>query len=353
MSKPPTILIVEDDPVFRRVLHYTVAKSGFNSETASNGEEGFLRLLQGDIDFLVTDLQMPVCSGLELLQRLEALENFQRPNTILCTAKGLELDTEDLKKRFRLTAIMHKPFSPRKLSDLISRTISENAVGESTTGECTRNPQFAPVGDLATPIVGTAATADDARGPHPWVTRHSCCLHVRSADDLDTASIDGIEEMLSEAAGTSEPQDIESVTHSRRRHKPLLTTRVGFVFIVIALTNLICATAALAVPDKDFHALMWIATIAASALGGMLAMRSGRTLRVIETELRRVTGEPSRWKAVRPIIGSDSITEGWNELLAEVSKQSDKCISDPLPPPHWTMKWSPWLVPCEACRFPG
>ena len=144
----------------------------------------------------------------------------------------------------------------------------------------------------------------------------------QTVDDFDAASIDGIEEMLSEAVGTPAAQGTESVIHPSRRHKPLLTTRVGFVFIVIALTNLICATAALAVPDKDFHSLMWIATIAASALGGMLAMRSGRTLRVIETELRRVTGDPGRWKAVRPIIGSDSITEGWNELLAQVAKHS-------------------------------
>ena len=134
MSKPPTILIVEDDPVFRRVLHFTVAKSGFKSETASNGEEGYQRLIQGGVDFLVTDLQMPVCSGLELLQRLSDIEGYQRPSTILCTAKGLELDTEELKKQFGLTAIMHKPFSPRKLSDLITQTMQDQQAGNESAG---------------------------------------------------------------------------------------------------------------------------------------------------------------------------------------------------------------------------
>lgn len=126
MTKPPTVLIVEDDPVFRRVLNFTVAKSGFQSETASNGEEGYQRLLKGGVDFLVTDLQMPICSGIELLQRLEETEGVEPPAAILCTAKGLELDTEELKKRFNLTAIMHKPFSPRKLSDLISEKVAES-----------------------------------------------------------------------------------------------------------------------------------------------------------------------------------------------------------------------------------
>jgi CheY-like chemotaxis protein len=140
MSNRPTILIVEDDPVFRRVLHFTVTKAGFRSVTASNGEEAFQRLMQGDIDLLVTDLQMPVCSGLELLQRLQAHENFERPHTILCTAKGLELDTEALNKNFRLTAILHKPFSPRKLSDLIARTIAESVTADEKTEERSVSP---------------------------------------------------------------------------------------------------------------------------------------------------------------------------------------------------------------------
>lgn len=113
-----TILIVEDDAVFRRVLSFTVGKTGLNVETASNGELGYQRLKQGGIDFLVTDLQMPICTGVELLTRLQD-EGFDRPPTILCTAKGLELDTEMLKNKFSLTAILHKPFSPRNLSELV------------------------------------------------------------------------------------------------------------------------------------------------------------------------------------------------------------------------------------------
>ena len=98
MSNSPTILIIEDDPVFRRVLSFTVAKAGLAVETASNGQLGFDRLIQGGIDFLVTDYQMPVCSGLELLEQLAARTDFQRPNAILCTAKGLELDSERLQR---------------------------------------------------------------------------------------------------------------------------------------------------------------------------------------------------------------------------------------------------------------
>ncbi|WP_145387435.1 response regulator [Stieleria neptunia] len=126
MPTTPTVLIIEDDPVFRRVLSFTVAKSGLAVETCNDGESGYQRLLQGGIDFIVTDFQMPGCGGVELLQRLDALADYQRPPAILCTAKGLELDSEKLRVEFRLACIMHKPFSPRKLSEVILRHLEQD-----------------------------------------------------------------------------------------------------------------------------------------------------------------------------------------------------------------------------------
>ena len=55
MPTQPTVLIIEDDPVFRRVISFTVAKNGLAVETANDGESGYARLVQGGIDFIVTD----------------------------------------------------------------------------------------------------------------------------------------------------------------------------------------------------------------------------------------------------------------------------------------------------------
>lgn len=123
MSQQPTVLIVEDDPVFRRVMNFSIARCGFSVETASDGLAAYHRICQGGIDFLVTDHQMPVCSGLELLEMLDSDPNVNRPPTVLCTAKGLELDSQGLQTQFALAAVMHKPFSPRKLSELILEII--------------------------------------------------------------------------------------------------------------------------------------------------------------------------------------------------------------------------------------
>ena len=150
MTLKQTVLIVEDEPVFRRVMSFTVARSGLQVETASDGDQAYQRLLQGGIDFLVTDHQMPVCTGLELLQRLVENNDVAQPPTILCTAKGLELDSRELESRFHLVGIMHKPFSPRKLSDLILAHLSGESPGPSIAAPSSTLPEVSNNVDAVT-----------------------------------------------------------------------------------------------------------------------------------------------------------------------------------------------------------
>ena len=124
MNQHTKVLIAEDDPVFRRVLSFSVSRQGFVVECVTNGEEAYQRICQGGIDFLVTDQQMPMCTGLELVQRLRADAEVPHLPIVLCTAKGLELDTIELESRFDLAAVVHKPFSPRKLCQIIEQHAS-------------------------------------------------------------------------------------------------------------------------------------------------------------------------------------------------------------------------------------
>ncbi len=112
-------MIAEDDPVFRRVIAITVAKCGFQVETVGDGQAAFERLQEEGIDLLITDQQMPRCTGHELLDRLARSPAIRFPPTILCTAKGFELDREDLQETFGLLAVFYKPFSPRRLTDVL------------------------------------------------------------------------------------------------------------------------------------------------------------------------------------------------------------------------------------------
>ncbi len=101
---------------------------------------------------------------------------------------------------------------------------------------------------------------------------------------------------------------------------PLVTTRIGFVFVAVAICILACSITTHAIPDQPrLHSLMWIAALAICSSGGLIAMSSVRTLRVIEKELRRSDEDHRQWQTARPILGEDPITVGWNQLLEDAA----------------------------------
>ncbi|ODT65246.1 hypothetical protein ABS71_12335 [bacterium SCN 62-11] len=70
-----TLLIVEDEPALRSVLHRVLTNAGYRVMTAANAGEALL-LCEGkgnDIDLLLTDVIMPGMNGRELAQRLKPL----------------------------------------------------------------------------------------------------------------------------------------------------------------------------------------------------------------------------------------------------------------------------------------
>jgi DNA-binding response OmpR family regulator len=68
MSKK--ILVVEDDETMRSTLAALLRCEGFEVLTARNGEDGYHQALAACPDLIITDLQMPVLSGVELAQRI-------------------------------------------------------------------------------------------------------------------------------------------------------------------------------------------------------------------------------------------------------------------------------------------
>ena len=84
-----TILIVDDDPVQRRLLEAMIRRFGFEPITAESGEEAIARLRSAEgarIDVVVLDLVMPRLDGLGVMERLRAA-GVETP-VIVQTANG-------------------------------------------------------------------------------------------------------------------------------------------------------------------------------------------------------------------------------------------------------------------------
>ena len=115
-----TILIVDDDPVQRRLLDAVVSKSGYRTLLAEGGEAAF-RILKsdagGDVKVLILDLVMPAMDGIAVLKRMR--ERSINVPVIVQTAQG-GIDTVVAAMRNGAFDFVVKPASPDRLMAAVS-----------------------------------------------------------------------------------------------------------------------------------------------------------------------------------------------------------------------------------------
>ena len=119
------VLVAEDDPEMRRLVVDGLRKDGHDVVEAHDGASMLVRLAEAfhydhtleRIDVIVSDMRMPVWSGLELLERLA--EAGWRIPSILMTAFG----DEDTRRRAAHVGVMliDKPLSLGELREAVKR----------------------------------------------------------------------------------------------------------------------------------------------------------------------------------------------------------------------------------------
>ncbi len=119
------ILVADDEAPIANVVARKLSGAGFDVVVAMDGAEALDRALEHPPDLLVTDLQMPGLSGLELCARL-AEEIEGGVPAILLTAKGFELGP-DTTRDLPVRRIMTKPFSPRELLAAVREELATGA----------------------------------------------------------------------------------------------------------------------------------------------------------------------------------------------------------------------------------
>jgi CheY-like chemotaxis protein len=65
------LLVAEDDPAIRRIVEITLQKEGIEVISAENGQEGLQMAIDRKPDAILTDIQMPVMTGIELAEKLK------------------------------------------------------------------------------------------------------------------------------------------------------------------------------------------------------------------------------------------------------------------------------------------
>lgn len=114
------ILIVDDEEGLRRLLVRVLGKEGFQAVAVGSGSEAMAQVAAEDFDLVITDIQMPGMTGLELMRRLKEFDATLP--VIVMTAYGT---VENAVEALRIGAYdyLTKPFESDELRLTVAKAL--------------------------------------------------------------------------------------------------------------------------------------------------------------------------------------------------------------------------------------
>lgn len=115
------ILIVEDEPISLEMLSKTL-KEDYDVLTADNGKKGFELYKKFNPHIIISDLNMPIMNGIELIQKIRELD--QNSKIIITTFKN-DVQTLLQASELKLFKYLIKPIDFTTLKNIIEESIEE------------------------------------------------------------------------------------------------------------------------------------------------------------------------------------------------------------------------------------
>lgn len=124
MTENTRILYVEDEDSIRMMTERILIKRGAVVTVAKNGQEGLERATDQKFDIIISDIQMPIMNGIEMIKKLKEMQ-CDTP-TIITSAHN---EPEYLKSLNELGVdiVIHKPIELKKLLLSIDELIDKNS----------------------------------------------------------------------------------------------------------------------------------------------------------------------------------------------------------------------------------
>jgi two-component system chemotaxis response regulator CheY len=117
-----TILIVDDFENTRRVIEFSLKGIKANILKAENGKEAMEQFNGQKIDLLITDLNMPVMDGIELVSEVRKHPVYMFIPIIMLTTERSK-EKKDRAEEVKVTTWMQKPFDQEKFLKIVKRCL--------------------------------------------------------------------------------------------------------------------------------------------------------------------------------------------------------------------------------------
>ena len=121
------VLVVDDEIHIVHVVAIKLRNNDYEVISADNGAEAFELACSEKPDIIVTDFQMPVMTGLELVEKVRQCDQTKDIPVILLTARNFAIE-EQQEEDLQISQCLSKPFSPKELLENIEDILYHRAV---------------------------------------------------------------------------------------------------------------------------------------------------------------------------------------------------------------------------------
>src|SRR5690349_2968023 len=97
-----SVLVVDDSATVRTIIEKTLRMTNVPLKefyTAANGQEALDVLMNNWVDLVLTDINMPVMTGIELIERMSTEESLKGIPIVVVSTEGSATRYEELKAK--------------------------------------------------------------------------------------------------------------------------------------------------------------------------------------------------------------------------------------------------------------
>lgn len=131
-SPTARILVIDDEPGVRDLLREVLAGEGYTAVVCADAESGVARFREEHFDVVLTDLNMPACSGWDVARSVK----LRSPTTpvILTTMWADYIDAEKA-RALGIDFVIRKPFRRDQITGAVAQALSGIESGKSRRKE--------------------------------------------------------------------------------------------------------------------------------------------------------------------------------------------------------------------------
>ena len=121
------ILVVDDSETVRNIIRKTLGLAQLpvgELYTAANGQEALDILRANWVDLVLCDINMPVMTGVEMIERMSEDEELKAVPVIVISTEGSTTRIEELKTK-GVSAYIRKPFTPEQVREVVEQVLGE------------------------------------------------------------------------------------------------------------------------------------------------------------------------------------------------------------------------------------